>query len=191
MPRAGLSRAAVVALAVELCEGSWSGPAQLSLSALAARAGVSTPGLYKHVASLAELRTEVAEVAVRELTRSCAAATVGRSEEDALRALARTVRSFATERPGLYAAVQLDAPAGGSPGLVAAADELVSLFAAVVRGFGLPAARATDAVRTVRAAVHGFTVLEAQGGFRLPDDPGRSLETLLDVLVAGLRSLAR
>ncbi|WP_432505588.1 TetR/AcrR family transcriptional regulator [Kineococcus arenarius] len=190
MPRAGLSRSAVVALAVELAQGSWNGPSELSLSAVAARAGVSTPSLYKHVASLAELRAGVALVAVRELTGACTAATVGRSGEDALRALAGAVRGFARDRPGLYAAVQFDAAAGTTPELAAAAAALVALFSAVLRGFGLPEERSVDAVRTVRAAVHGFVVLEAQGGFQLPDDVGRSLDTLLDVLAAGLRSLA-
>ncbi|WP_432493014.1 TetR/AcrR family transcriptional regulator [Kineococcus auxinigenes] len=190
MPRAGLSRSAVVALAVELVEGSWSGPSELSLSAVAARAGVSTPSLYKHVASLAELRAEVALVAVRELTGACTAATVGRSGEDALRVLAGAVRGFARDRPGLYAAAQFDAAAGTTPELAEAAAALVALFSAVLRGFGLPGERSVDAVRAVRSAVHGFVVLESQGGFQLPDDVGRSLDTLLDVLAAGLRSLA-
>ncbi|WP_337061557.1 TetR/AcrR family transcriptional regulator [Kineococcus sp. G2] len=189
MPRAGLSREAVVALAVDLVAGSWTGPAELSLAAVAARAGVSTPGLYKHVGSLADLRAEVTLVAVRELTRACTAAAGGRTGEEALRALAHAVRAFAVERPGLYAAAQVDAAGAGTPELAAAASGLVGVFTGVLDGFGLPPERHVDAVRTVRAAVHGFVVLQAQGGFRLPDDPDRSVETLLDVLVAGLRSL--
>ncbi|MCI2239370.1 WHG domain-containing protein [Paenibacillus sp. TRM 82003] len=189
MPRAGLSRDAVVALAVDLVAGSWAGPAELSLAAVAARAGVTTPGLYKHVGSLADLRAEVALVAVRELTSACTVAAGGRAGEDGLRALAHAVRAFAAERPGLYAAAQVDAAGGGTPELAAAASELVGLFTGVLEDFALPRGLRVDAVRTVRAAVHGFVVLQAQGGFRLPDDPDRSVETLLDVLVAGLRSL--
>ncbi|WP_432487357.1 TetR/AcrR family transcriptional regulator [Kineococcus sp. SYSU DK018] len=189
MPRAGLSREVVVALAVELVAGSWTGPAGLSLSAVAARAGVATPSLYKHVGSLAELRAEVALVGVRELTRACTAAALGRQGEDALRALARAVRGFAAERPGLYAAAQVDAATGSTRELAAAAGDLVGVFTAVLHGFGVPPERHVDAVRSVRAAVHGFAVLEAQGGFQLPDDVDGSLETLLDVLAAGLRSL--
>jgi hypothetical protein len=42
-----------------------------------------------------------------------------------------------------------------------------------------------------RSAIHGFVALEAGGGFGMPDDVDRSFEALLDMLVAGVRALAR
>jgi len=53
MPRAGLSSDAVVAIPLDVVDGE--GPAALTLAAVAVRAGVATPSLYKHVASLAGL----------------------------------------------------------------------------------------------------------------------------------------
>jgi AcrR family transcriptional regulator len=190
VPRAGLSRTAVTEIAVRIVDDS--GIDGMSLAAVAAEAGVAVPSLYKHIGSLADLRRAVAVVALRELTRRAAAATVGRSGEDALRALGHAIRAFATERPGLYAATQV-APhaddAGDSEQLAAAADA-VEIVAAVLRGFGLPEAMLVPAVRTVRSAVHGFVDLSAHAGFGLPDDLDRSFDTLLDVLVAGLRDVA-
>lgn len=191
MPRAGLSRDAVVDLAVELVDAE--GLGALTLAAVAGRAGVAVPSLYKHVPSLAALRSAVALVGIRELARRSAAATIGRSGEEALRALGHELRAFARSHPGLYAAAQIapDPDAEGGLELVQAATDAVAVIAAVLRGFELPDDRTVDAIRSTRAALHGFVALEAGGGFGMPDDVDRSFEAMLDMLVAGVRSLAR
>ena len=188
MPRAGLSREAVVDIAVELVDAD--GYPALTLAAVAGRAGVAVPSLYKHIGSLAALRSAVALVAVRELTRRSAAATVGRAGEDALRALGREIRAFAREHPGLYAASQV-APSADDLALAQSAADTVAVVAAVLRGFEIPDARSVDAIRAARSAIHGFVALEAGGGFGMPDDVEQSFEALLDMLVAGVRALAR
>jgi AcrR family transcriptional regulator len=191
VPRAGLSREAVVALAVEVADAE--GYAALTLAAVAGRAGVAVPSLYKHVGSLAALRAAVALVGMRELTRRTAAAAVGRSGDDALRALGREVRAFARTHPGLAAATQVapDPDAEGGAELALVAADAVAVIAAVLRGFELPDDRSIDAIRAIRSALHGFLALEAGGGFGLPDDVDRSFERMLDLLVAGVHALAR
>ncbi|MCA5892842.1 WHG domain-containing protein [Isoptericola sp. NEAU-Y5] len=192
MPRAGLSQDAVVRIAADLVDaGGPTGLADLTLAKVAATAGVATPSLYKHVGSLAALRRHVALVALADLTTRSAAVTVGRSGPDALRALAREWRAFARQRPGLYAAVQL-APDPDAPEEAehrAAAARVVALVAAVLHGFDLADDRMIDAIRAVRAGIHGFVVLELAGGFRLPEDLDRSFDTLIDMLVAGVLKL--
>jgi hypothetical protein len=64
-------------------------------------------------------------------------------------------------------------------------------MAAVLRGFGVPDERAVDAIRTARSALHGFVVLEATGGFGMPDSVDRSFDALLDTVVAGMHAMAR
>lgn len=193
MPRAGLSPDAVVRLAVEVVDaGGPSGFADLTLAKVAARAGVAAPSLYKHVGSLSDLRREVTVVAVRELTAAGTSATVGRSGTDALRALALAWRTYALDHPGRYAATQIgpdpDDPADARLREVAA--DSVQVVVAVLRGFGLPDDRMIDAVRAVRAGVHGFVALELGGGFRMRDDVTQSFTVLLDMLVAGVAALA-
>jgi hypothetical protein len=61
---------------------------------------------------------------------------------------------------------------------------------AVLRGFGLPDDRVIDAVRAVRASVHGFVTLELGGGFRMREDVDQSFAVLLDMIVAGVSALA-
>ncbi|WP_129789533.1 TetR/AcrR family transcriptional regulator [Promicromonospora panici] len=193
MPRAGLSHDAVVRLAVEVVDaGGPSGFADLTLAKVAANAGVAAPSLYKHVGSLADLRREVAVIAVRELTAAGTAASVGRAGADALQALANAWRTYALDHPGRYAATQTgpdpDDPAAAP--LRDAAAESVQVVVAVLRGFGLPDDRLIDAVRAVRAGVHGFVTLELGGGFRMREDVDQSFTVLLEMLVAGVAALA-
>lgn len=193
MARAGLSRDAVTALALRVVDdGGVQGFADLTLAKVAALAGVATPSLYKHVGSLADLRRAVALVAIEDLTRATAAATIGRSGPDALSALAWAVRDFAREHPGRYAAVQVSPDLGATDDdpLARAGSQTVAVIVAVLRGFDLPGTREVDAIRAVRSAVHGFVSLELMGGFGMPDDVDHSFEVLVRLLVAGIEDLS-
>jgi len=193
VPRAGLSREAVVRIALDLVDaGGPTGFADLTLAKVAAEAGVATPSLYKHVGSLAALRREVAVLTVQDLTARLVDSTVGRSGPDAVRALAHAMRDYAHAHPGRYAAVQV-APDPDDPEaapLAAAGARTVEVIAAALRGFDLPEERSVDAVRAVRAGVHGFVALELGGGFRMARDRDRSFDVLVGMLVAGVAALA-
>lgn len=183
----------MTAVAIELVdEGGTTGFDRLTLAAVAARAGVAVPSLYKHVASLTDLRRLVATESVGELTRVLAAATIGRAGPDAVRAAADAIRGFARRHPGRYAATQV-APSGADPSdaeLVARAGETLTVLSGVLRGFGLPEDELVDAIRMLRSAVHGFVTLELGGGFGLPDDLDRSYAVLIDGIIAGVERLA-
>ena len=106
--RAGLTRETVVMTALEMVDADGAdGFSGLTLSAVAARAGVAVPSLYKHVASLADLRRALSLVAVRDLTRVSAEATIGRSGDEAVSALAHALRDFAKKHPARYSAAQV------------------------------------------------------------------------------------
>ena len=187
MPRAGLSREAVIAIAVELVDADPTAP--LTLAAVAGRAGVAVPSLYKHIRSLDELRDGVAVVAVTALADAVEPAVAHRTGEEALHAAAHAIRDHARAHPGLYAAGQPAPGRQASPELEAVAARAVGDIAGVVAQAGVPADRTVDAVRILRSAVHGFVQLEAAGGFGLPDDVDASFERLLAVLWAGFATL--
>lgn len=192
MPRAGLSRAAVTGVALDLVdEGGVNGFDRLTLAAVAARAGVAVPSLYKHVVSLVDLRRLVATEAVAELTRTLAAATIGRSGVDAVRAAAVALRGYAHRHPGRYASTQV-APHLADPAdaeLAARAEETMQVLSAVIRSFGLPDDANVDAIRILRSSLHGFISLELGGGFGLPDDLDRTFDRLIDALTTALTAL--
>lgn len=193
MPRAGLTRAAVTTVALDVVDdGGVAGLDRLTLAAVASRAGVAVPSLYKHVASLDDLRRLVATDCVAELTRVLAQATIGRSGPDAIHSAADAVRAYAHRHPGRYAATQVapDLASDADAELAASAEETIVVLAAALRGFGLPDDDTVDAIRMLRSALHGFITLELGGGFGLPDDLDRSFRLLIDGIVAGIAALA-
>jgi AcrR family transcriptional regulator len=176
MPRAGLSADAVVEVGLALVDEK--GLEGLSLAAVAERAGVAAPSLYKHVGSLADLRDLMALRVIREMTAAFAAVVMGRSRDDAVSALMRTYRAFVSAHPGRYALIPFDPL--HHEGMAHAAAEMLGVFFAVLRGYGLDDAAATHATRRIRVAAHGFASLEAGGGFGLAED----IETTFDQVIA-------
>lgn len=177
-----------MALAVELLDADPAVP--VTLAAVAARAGVAVPSLYKHVGSLDELRDGVAVVGVGRIADAVEQAVAGRSGAEAFAAAGRAIRAEARAHPGLYLASQPAPGRDASAELLVAGERAVALLAGVVRQAGLPGEREVDAVRIARAAVHGFVLLEAAGGFGLPDAVDASFERLLAVVWAGFAELA-
>ena len=183
MPRAGLSPDAVVEIALTLIDEK--GLEALSLAAVADRAGVAAPSLYKHVGSLADLHTLLARRIMRQLTARFAGAAMGRSRDEAVEALMRSYRAYVVANPGRYALIPLDAL--HHPGLVEVGGDLFTVFVAVMRGYDLNDAAATHAIRRLRATVHGFAVLEAGGGFGLPEDIETTYDQVIEMFLRSLR----
>jgi len=184
MPRAGLTTDAVVDVALALVDEK--GLDALSLAAVADRAGVAAPSLYKHVGSLAALRDLMAVKIVDAMARTWSTATVGRSHDDAVAALMRAYRAFVLAHPGWYALVPLDPVHRGSAALAEAGRELLQVVFAVLRGYGLDDTAATHATRRIRATVHGFAALEAGGGFGMAEDVDDSFDNLIAMVIASL-----
>jgi AcrR family transcriptional regulator len=182
MGKSPLSAKAVVDLAMEIVDES--GPGALTLAAVAARAGVAPPSLYKHVRNLAELRVLVSGRVMEDFAEHANAAVLGRSGDDAVRALMHAWRSYVQRYPNRYAAVLQRS----EPATAAAGDRLVDILVAALRAYDLEGSRAIHAARCMRAMAHGFAVLESQGGFQLPEDLDESYEMLIDMLLCGLRT---
>jgi hypothetical protein len=53
----------------------------------------------------------------------------------------------------------------------------------VLRAWGLDGDEAVHATRVLRAALHGFVTLEADGGFGLPTDVDESFQRMVGALV--------
>ena len=182
MPRAGLTRDAVIALALDAVDEV--GSDGLTLAEIAGRAGVRTPSLYKHIASIEVLRDAVATASTRELAHELRIAAIGVSRAEALARLCTAYRGYALRHPGRYSATQR-APRPGErrdDAHAAAAGEVQEVVSATLRGYDIPDERAIDATRALRAALHGFCALENGGGFALPV----SLDESFARMIAGL-----
>jgi AcrR family transcriptional regulator len=179
MPRAGLTETRVVEEGERIADEV--GLSSLTLAALAERLGVRQPSLYKHVAGTDGLRRSISIRAKIELAAALRRATVGRARGDAIASMATAYRAWAKQHPGRYAAAQC-APVPGDADDEVASAEAVQVALDVMAGYNLRDDDAVDAIRGLRAALHGYVSLEAVGGFAMPVDIDRSFERL----VAGL-----
>jgi AcrR family transcriptional regulator len=180
--RAGLSPAVVVDVALAVVDAG--GVEALTLAAVAERAGVAAPSLYKHVSGLGELRSLVAARVLTEFTDELTAAVIGHSRGAAIEALAGAARSYVRRHPARYAIVPVDPlhdPALAEPG-----TRLLEVFLAVLRGYGLDGPAAIHATRVLRSMLHGFCVLEAAGGFGLPEDLDETFRQLIQLYTDSL-----
>lgn len=183
MPRAGLTPDRVVAEAERLADQV--GVDNLSLAAVADTLGVRQPSLYKHVDGLPALKRAIAVRAKAELADVLGRAAVGRSRDDAIRAVATSYRSWAHQHPGRYQA-SLRAPDLTDPGDEAASTAAVTVVLDILAGYHLHGPNAVHAARALRSAMHGFVSLEAAGGFGLPQSLDDSYDRLVDACISTL-----
>ena len=208
MPRAGLTHQRVVAEAAAVADEI--GLEQLTLAAVAERFDVTVPSLYKHIDGLEALKDDLAVLGVREVTATMSTAAVGRAGRDALHAIANAIRDYAHSHPGLYAA-SVRGPRPEDAELIAANEAALAIFFAALSGYGItgdssqfgqlldgktPRTKrgdrslqdAIDAIRSLRAVIHGFVTLEATGGFGLPRSLDATYTRLIDCLDTAFRT---
>jgi AcrR family transcriptional regulator len=181
--RRPLSRDVVVAAAAELVDAH--GIEALTLTRLAESLGVTQPALYNHVRSAADCLYALALLARQQLLAELRDAAVARSGEEAVRAVADAWRSYVHKHPGLYAATDRH-PLAGYPELEAAVHGIVMLLCRVVKGYGVSDEDAEHAAWSLRAALHGFVVLEAQQGHPAALPLNETFSRLVRLLCSGL-----
>lgn len=174
-----LSRGAVVERAADLSDEI--GLDELTITKLGRALGIAPPGVYRHVADLGDLRSAIGQQAAREVAVALSAACAGLSGRDALTALADTLRAWAIQHPGQYAALQVAPDPGDEAGRVAA-DGLLLVIASALRAYRLDGDDLTDAIRLIRSTLHGFVALEQVGGFK----QARSLDATFARAIASL-----
>lgn len=187
MPRVGLDRAAVVAAGAALADEV--GFPRVTMALVAARVGVRTPSLYKHVADQGDLNRRIAALAVTEAADAVIAATnhalPGR---DSLTAAAHAFRDYVRRHPGRYAATDGVDWRGPHDPVVVAGERLMSSLTVILEAYPVKADDMVHALRAFRSLLHGFVVLEATSGFRWSTDVDDSFEWLITVVDRGFRT---
>ena len=182
MPRAGLTTERVVEAACDLVDSH--GPRALSLAALAEQLGVRPPSLYNHIDGIDGLERAVTHAGLDLLAEACRSAAMGRAGRDALLAVAGAYREVARARPGVYLLTQVARPDDAE--YVELSRRVLEPVLAVLAGYGLAGDEAIHAARALRSALHGFALLETQGGFGLDLEVEESFRRLIDLLDRGL-----
>ena len=164
------------------------GPAPLSMGLLAARLGVKTPSLYRHVDSLADLHHRIAVLAMNELADAIRDAIAGRAGKDALAAGAQAMRAFARRHAGRYELGNAALLTGPDDPLLPASRRVMDTWAAMLYGYHLDPADEIHAMRMLRSMLHGFVVLETTGSFQVDASTDDSYTWIIEFIDHGLRA---
>lgn len=183
-----LTRATLVLRAADLADEI--GLDALTITRVGRAVGIAPPGVYRHVADVADLRRAIGTLAATEVTRVVEQAGAGLGDQEALLSVATALRTWAGAHPARYAALQ-EAPDPDDAAGATAAAGVVAALAATLRGYRLTGDDLTDGIRLLRATVHGFVDLELRGGFKQPRDLTASFERAVRALDPALRSWGR
>ena len=187
MPRAGLTPRSVPEAGAALVDEI--GFENLSMGLLAERLGVKTPALYKHVTSQADLAHRIGVLAMTELADAIRDATQGRAGSDALAAGAQAMRTYVREHPGRYAAGNAARPTGPDDPLIPGIERVLASWAAMLHGYRLDSSQEIHAMRMLRSVLHGFSTLEAAGGFQIDASVDDSFTWMINFLDHGLHAI--
>jgi AcrR family transcriptional regulator len=153
-------RAACLRAAQELLEED--GAAELSVRAVARRAGVSPGAPYRHYADREALVSAVAAEGYRELAGYLGAAHPSPSTPDDLAAVAVAYVRFALEHPALFRMMFSEPCDSDSSERVAATTAIAEYVGALVRR-AFPSADPDALSTAVWALVHGLAFLHLDG----------------------------
>lgn len=159
---------------------------KLTLGQVAAEVGVKTPSLYEHFEGLPGLHLAIRLRGFQTLGNIIGKATVGKSRDDAVRALASETRRFVHQHPALYESTVLTA-VGDSKEVHKAADGVLVTLYSVLAGYGITGTEAVYAARYLRSLLHGFNSLELAGGFGLNVHLSESYDRMIDMLAQDLK----
>lgn len=183
--RIGLTRERLVSVAAQLADEY--GFEHLTLAGVAKRLGIRIPSIYNHVDGLPGLRRELALLGGRQILEMVLHAVRGKSADDAVTAIASTLRYYAIDHPGLYAA-SVRAPAADDLEAQRLSGEIVGIIMDVFKSYRFDDIEAIHAVRGLRSVIHGYVMLEKAGGFGMPIDREESYQFLVESFLIGLNA---
>jgi AcrR family transcriptional regulator len=182
-------RTALVLAAIELLEAS--GESELSLRAVARRAGVSAAAPYRHYADREALVSAVAAVGYRELAERLASAHPSPSTPEQLASVAIAYVQFALERPALFR-IMFGEPCDRDNDERVAATAAVSQYVRAIVEQTFPQADTEALATAVWALVHGLAFLHLDGKLD-PSSPSVVAERIaaaIDALLSANRGVS-
>jgi len=144
--------------------------------------------LSERIDTIPEMRRFQAIKGYRQLHQRLKAAAEGKCGEEALRAVAFAMRTYAHDRPGLSAATFRN-PIVDHPEWRRESESLGGFVLGVLAGVGLTGDPAIHALRILRAIVRGFVLHEMASSFMEPLEYDESYGLAVEVYIRGLSAL--
>ena len=170
----------LIGIARRLVEAS--GPDALTMGAVAARAGIKPPSLYKHFADRAALLKAVEIGVLIDLEAWLRQETRGDSPKVRLVAMANAYRRFALAAPNRYKAIY-SGNAFNDPEIREACMFSARPLFEELAAAGVAEPRMLPLSRTMVALLHGFVLMEIGNAFQLGGSIEEAFASSLDTIL--------
>jgi AcrR family transcriptional regulator len=174
----------VVGVALDVADKD--GLRSVTLGRIARELSCHVTSLYTHIESIDDLLDRMAIAAMSELADELWSVALGRSGDEAVRAIAGVQRSFGERHPGRVQAMHASRD-GDHPEIDAVGLRLAEPIRAALRGFGLDDAQIRHAHRIFSAMNRGFVQGEAAGAYA-QGGADATFEHMIELFLLGVRS---
>lgn len=185
--KAGLDRSIIIEKAAYIADEK--GIGNVTLKVLAKELGVKPPSLYKHFSGgLDELNKELMLFGWCSLENEIIKVAVGKSKDDAIKAICYAYRNFVCVHKGLFEAMQWYNMYQSDAHLKATEGTIFTLFQ-VLEAYGLTEEQKVHCVRMLRGFLQGFCSIESHSGYGNPASVDDTFDFALKTILNGIRDL--
>lgn len=183
MPRTGLSKDDITEVAVKLANEN--GLSYLSITTLAEALGIKKPSLYNHMKSIDDVLRDIMIYGWKKVSYELTADITGKDPRENLRIYATRIYEYSIANPGVFEAM-LWYNKYSDPELLDATEGLYNFFFAQTDSLFITREIANHLLRTYRAFLEGFIMLEIHNAFGNPISIQDSFRISLEVLLKGM-----
>ena len=183
MPRTGLSKEEIIEKAAALANEK--GLSYLTVTTLSEYLGIRKPSLYNHVKTMDDLHYKLMIYGWKKVSEELVAGIDSGSPKDNLIDYGRAAYRFAMENPGVFEAmVWYNKYSDDS--LLEATEGLYSFFFEQTDNLNIDREVANHLLRTYRAFIEGFIMLQIHNTFGNPISIDESFDISMNVLISGM-----
>ena len=183
MPRTGLSKEEIIEKAAALANEK--GLSYLTVTTLSEYLGIRKPSLYNHVKTMDDLHYKLMIYGWKKVSEELVAGIDSGSPKDNLIDYGRAAYRFAMENPGVFEAmVWYNKYSDDS--LIEATEGLYSFFFEQTDNLNIDREVANHLLRTYRAFIEGFIMLQIHNSFGNPISIDESFDISMNVLISGM-----
>ncbi len=183
MPRTGLSKEKIIEKAAELANER--GLSYLSVTTLADYLGIKKPSLYNHMKTIDDMHRSLMIYGWRMVSEEVVKGIDSLDEKTNLTEYGRKFYKFAIDNPGVFEAM-LWYNKYSDDTLISATEGLYTFFFKQTDGLGIDREIANHLLRTYRAFLEGFIMLQIHNSFGNPISMNESFEISMNVLISGI-----
>lgn len=183
MARAGLDKQVILEAAAEMADKD--GLSSVTLKELANILGVRSPSLYNHVKGLDDLHYSLMLYGWKQLADEITLAAVGKSKDEAVKAMCKAYMNYTTKHPGVFNSMQWYNQYSTDEAMQVIED-LVTVIFQVLSSYNLSEEHMVHTVRMLRSFLQGFASIVNNGGFGNPLSLQESFDLSIDILLKGL-----